>query len=432
VAILAALLTVVILPLSLIAEETKEPRAPETFTVVIGSEVDNQILSGDVEAVYTYFAKWLGKDHVILSAYFDKGERGRFYERMLKEDKRTMQASPRRLKEALSEAGRRSKPGDAILIYLDGHGDQQELARPETNTIGFSDDDMAYTQLQKVITEQLPGRRVMIFNLLCYGGGNHQVAFRLPNVSTAVGTSYRFSKSNPGKGDQFVKGFYQTLKREPAVSFAMVYWQARLNDSYNADHAAISSEAYLDAALGQGDYAPVHKTPRKAGDSLQVSIERTQSLGTVVGRIEDLHKKGDLAKPSDLLPKELIKAGDRLTIQQLQWLQNVCGTEEWSTAKANYSDAKAEYLKKTDKWAKKTDDKKAAKRLPGRLLTFEEDMRKDLCEDYYCLVLAREVFEKMERLNVLFTTPDLREQQSMYLDLVERENQPVLLQRIAN
>ena len=432
-ALFAAFLALTLLSRVSTAVEIEQERSPETFGVVISSEVDNEILSGDLEKVYTWLAGRLGKEHVVLSAWVAEEERGAFYQKMMKEDKRTMEANPRRLREVLDAIGGRSKAGDTILIHLDGHGNLGSVANPVRNTISFNDDedDMGYDELEKLIAELLPGRRVMILNLLCYGGGNHQLAFRQQDVCAAVGTNYRFSKSNPSEGDQFIAGFYRALKEVPNATFSAAYWQARLDDPHNADHAAISSEAYLDSVLKQGDYAPLHMDPKNAEDSLQVSVEKTQSLAETVRRIETLWQKGAFARPSEILPEAWAEANDHLTTVQIKWLQEVCGTKEWEEAKAQYEKSRSRYPKKVARWRKRMSKKNGVEVFAEKLLIFEEDLCKELCADYYCLVLAREIMEKTDRLSLLFGS-DHHKERKLYIDLIGRENQPVVLQPVSS
>ena len=233
-----------------------EELATETFAIVLGSEINNKNLIRDVTYAHTFHLKRLGAENVYLSTYIKSKLRDKFDSKGVDE----YVASPEGLKRLIEEIGERSSSGDVVFLNLDGHGDQGSRLKPAENYIDFKSGHTTYTELAKWITAYLPGRKVKILNHLCHGGGNHQIAFDIPNVCTASGTNHEFGKSNPDSHDHFVRGFYRELEENPNATFSEAYWRASLNDPYNSDNAKISSEVYLEVLFGKGDYSKENLT----------------------------------------------------------------------------------------------------------------------------------------------------------------------------
>ena len=394
-----------------------EELATETFAIVLGSEIDNENLIRDVTYAHTFLSKRLGAENVYLSTYIESKLRDKFDAKGVNAEH---EASPEILKRLIEEIGERSSVGDVIFLNLDGHGGQESRLKPVENHINFSNGQTTYAELANWITNYLPGRKVKILNHLCHGGGNHQIAIDLPNVCTASGTNHEFGKSNPDSHDHFVRGFYMELEDNPNATFSEAYWRACLNDPYNSDNAKISSEVYLEVLFGKGDFSKDNQTGYSVHEYCEASMAEVYALAELIDGIEEKWKNGEFDNPADFLPEQIIAMENHLIHKELDWLKELCGSQEWQELKKSY----AKGVQALEKAVKKQQRKQGKEKFWSSREEFE-DLRSTLETEFYPLVLARKSFNKIESLNLLFSDDRLVEERGKYLNLVECENRPI-------
>jgi|GEM_PF-3952192 len=412
-----------------------EELATETFGIACGTDITRISIVRDVSLAHTFLSKRLGAENVYLITYVDPelrddpDSRGETWDSLgtiegvpplevPQFDAKGVNeyvASPEGLKRLIEDIGERSSSGDVVFFDFEGHGDQQSRLKPAENTISFSIDSTAYTELAEWLTAYLPGRRVMIFTTLCHGGGNHQMAFDLPNVSVISGTNHEFGKDCPGPIDVFTLGFYKAFEDNPNATFSEAYWSAVLNDPHNSDDAKISSEVYLEVLFGKGDYSKENITGYSVQEYCEASMSEMYALSEEIDRIEELWKKDKFANPADFLPEQIAAMKNHLIHRELDWLKEIIGSQEWQESKKSYAKGLQE-LKKVVKERK-------GKAWPSR--EDFQDVRRPIEREFYPLVLAREWFNKIESLNLLFKDDRLVEERRKYLDLLEHENRPV-------
>jgi len=119
--------------------------------------------------------------------------------------------------------------------------------------------ELSYKEMEKIIGEEVPAKlRVKIEMDSCFGGSVHQLAFDAANVcSSSVTDSETTSMQNPdSKYSTFDHAFLTRLRDAPHSATLYEMHSAAMDaDRNNGRRALLSSEAYIDSALGEGSFA---------------------------------------------------------------------------------------------------------------------------------------------------------------------------------